>query len=185
MIRNYIYFLVIGLVSCGTQKEFSKISDRIVKDYLSPFSEELILTNETSNEGLLAMLNNTYNFLLNKNYDFSPLNFRVRADDTLKMIFSEKNMTFFKSQLNSQATWAKKPYIKQTIINRSDIRKYNNKTIMTLSQPVITRDKKFVLMEHSDFQTRLMVGSYDLIIFIKRKKKWVIYKIIDVRTGIE
>lgn len=165
---------ILAITSCGSQKELSKTADSIVENYLNLYSNDVILVKETSNQYLLSVVKDKYNRF--KNHNSSPLN--PMFADTLKLIFSEKNIVSFTAQLEPQETWAEKPYIKQTIISLADRYKpnYINKTIIGMSYPVITLDKKFALMQFSLDYLGLGESFDELIVFIKRKGKWVVYK---------
>ena len=152
MIRNCIYLLILTLVSCGGQKALIRISDQVMKDHLE--AKNIIMINEPS-QGLLTAIKNKYDYY--KDYNTSPI--YPTVGDTLKRIFSEKNLASFREQLNKQTTWSEKPYVKQTIINLKDIDKYRDKIIFSFSHPVITPDKKYALMQSSFFHQNYSAGS--------------------------
>ena len=170
MMRNYIYLLILTLISCGSQKTLIRMSDQMMKDHLR--TKNIIIINEPSDQGLLTAIKDKYEYY--KDYNTSPIYLTV--GDTLKRIFSEKNLASFQEQLNKQIPWSEKPYVKQTIIDKKDRNKYREEIIFSFSHPVITRDKKYALMQSSSYHQLYMVGSNELLIFKKQKNKWVVYK---------
>ena len=168
-IRGFICFLFL-ILACGSQKKLSQTADNAVRNYLP--SLKGVLIDQPSDQSLLEALNDKHNYYSN----YNPSVLDTTSGATLKHIFSGENMHLFKEQLKNPVMWAEKTYITQTVIPAEDKNKYKNKTIYLISQPVATKNRKYVLLRISFFNQHYMSGTDELLIFRKEMGKWSIYK---------
>ena len=182
-------------VSCATKTRVNHKNE----DAYNIINNELSFLTTSIEEGKVFLEKRFTDYLLwdfedleftNDNYEYHFLTtFYSLSKEEFENIFNEVQINQYKKQVKRVKfiDSSKLSFENLTIINlevkthRVDF--YNNKSLIVLSYPVFTKDKKYSLIRHylGDFHRNS--GNEVLSIYKKVNEKWVIFKRISLGIG--
>ena len=188
VIKNIIFFLIIGFVSCGTKlKQEKKVSEdytiinKEISAQVNNPKEGMVLLAKKCNNNLFELLESLK--FQEENYEFHFLTTQYELSKVdFKKLFGENQINYYESQFYKEkyveySKLEEKNISLTDLSNRSaDLSTYNNKALIILSYPIYTESKEYSIIGFYSGNYHRDTGDTGIVIYKKENNKWTEFK---------